>query len=262
MTNFDDLVPGPGERHGIFGTTRAGKSSHQDMETRAISEQRPECMQLLFDTKPRYRAETERMPLNPRGRRSAAWRYTDWAKGPVLPNSVVADMYSDHPFRGLWTKPGEIVIVQSGDVQDWLRMLHLSMAFVKAHVGQRERRLIADEIMDMYGRSTMSIRNRDDVFYLAARSGGERNIGIGFGAQRVKGVPILLRNTMSRCTLYYLDLDMDVHELHANGIRDAECPPGDYAFKQWRKQPGGKFSDPVYGRLEYPESYLNQLAAA
>lgn len=262
MTLYEEVVAGPAERHLIFGTTRSGKSCHLDHEMRYIQTARPDAMQLLLDTKPRYRAETERGRFNPRSRQSAAYRYKNWSKGPVIPNSVYCDIWSDHPFRGLWSKPGEIVIMQSGDERDWLRMLTLTMRFTKVHVEGRERRIVADEVLDFYGRTTWSINNKNDAFYLASRSGGERNIGICLGAQRVYGLPILVRNMFSRITLYHLDEEKDMRYLNSNGIPDAASPSGDFMFRQWRKQNGGTVGKPIAAKLEYPESYLSQLAAA
>jgi hypothetical protein len=262
VADFSDVIAQPGERHLIYGGTRAGKSSFIDWQMREIQKTRPECMQILIDTKPRFRAETERMPVNYRARRDASWRYKHWQKGPVIPNSVVVDINHAHPFRGLWHKPGEIAVMQSGDTEDWRRMLLLLTAFVKAHVSDRERHLTADEILDMYGRNTWSLSSKNDVFYLAARSGGERNIGESLGSQRVKGLPILIRNMFSRVTLFNLTEESDIGYLSSNGIPAVESPRGSYIFNQWVKQPGGLVSPGRTGRLQLPDSYLEQLAAA
>jgi hypothetical protein len=257
-----ELTPKPGERHLVFGRSRSGKSSHQDWEMRTVSEDRPEAMQLLIDTKPRFRAETERMPINVKGRRSAAWRYKNWAKGPVVPNSVVVDMDSNHPFRGIWSHPGEIAILQSGNSHDWRRMLVLMEGFVRAQIKDRERRLIADEVLDFYQRNTFGIDMRHDVFYRTARAGGERNIGLSLGAHRVHGLPPLIIAMMTRITLYHLGNDGDMRYLRDYGIKDELSPEGDFVFRHYEVRPGGQVSDPVVGKCVYPQSYLDQLAAS
>jgi hypothetical protein len=144
--HISELTPAEGERQGIFGGTRSGKSSYQDWQIREIQHTRPDAMQILVDSKPRYRAETERGPFR-KGRRNAAHRYTSWAKGPILPNSVVVDLWDDKPFANLF-KPGEVVILQSGESADWKRMLALLDAFVKANFKGRERRVCVDECLD------------------------------------------------------------------------------------------------------------------
>lgn len=262
MTVYDEIVPEPGERHLIYGTSGSGKSCHVDSEMRYVQYFRPEAMQLLLDTKPRFRAETVRGKYNFRRRQDAGYLYRHWQKGPVIPNSVYVDIYAEHPFRGLWTRPGEIAIMQSGDANDWRRMLLLASRFAKVHVDGRERRLVADEVLDFYGRTTWSIKPDQDVFYLAARTGRERNIGIALGAQRVHGLPPLVRNMASRVTLYHLDEDKDMRYLNANGIPDGVSPRGNFAFRQWKKERGGTMALNTFGVLEYPESYLEQLVAA
>ncbi len=141
-------------------------------------------------------------------------------------------------------------------------MLQLLMFFVKAQIGTRERHITVDEVLDFYGRSTWSIDSKNDVFYLAARSGGERNIGESLGSQRVFGLPILVRNMFSRVTLFHLTEDKDMKYLNQNGIPDAESPEGNYIYRQWVKEPGGTVSQPFTGTLDLPDSYLSQLAAA
>lgn len=150
--HISELIPEPGERHGIFGGTRAGKSAFQDWSLREIQRTRPDAMQILIDTKPRFRAETEKS-LRPRWRRNAAHRYESWSKGPVVPNSVVVDLWDDKPFRGIFERPGEIAILQSGETADWRRMLVLLDGFVKANIKGRERRLIVDECLDFMRRT-------------------------------------------------------------------------------------------------------------
>lgn len=108
---------------------------------------RPDAMQILVDSKPRFRAETERGPFR-RGRRKAAYRYEAWSKGPIVPNSVVVDLWDDKPFRHLFDRPGEVVILQSGEAREWKRILELLDGFVKANLKGRERRVIVDECLD------------------------------------------------------------------------------------------------------------------
>lgn len=145
--HISELIPGPGERHAVFGGTRAGKSAYQDFSMREVQDSRPDAMQILIDTKPRFRAESEK-GLRPRWRHDASHRYQSWAKGPVVPNSVVVDIWDSKPFSGTFERPGEIVILQSGDAADWKRMLTLLDGFVKANINGRERRIIVDECLD------------------------------------------------------------------------------------------------------------------
>lgn len=262
--HLEDLTVNPGERSAVFGRSRSGKSSLMDWETRIVQETRPSCMQVLVDTKPRFRAEKIRGPVTFKNRRDASKLYTSWAKGPVVPNSVVVPIWDDHPFRGLWHKdnPNEVAIMQSGDETDWPRMLQLLKGFVGAQIKDRERRIVFDEVLDFYGRNTYGIAgHKNDIIYRTARAGGERQIGIQLGAHRVHGLPPLVLNMLSRVTLFHLSDDSDlIHLRRSVGIKDAESPTGDFVFRQWVVRPGGELSEPFTGRVTYPESYLKQLS--
>jgi hypothetical protein len=72
--SFSDHIAQPGERHLVYGGTRAGKSSFIDWQMREISRTRPDCMQILIDTKPRFRAETEKVRWDPTGKKDGTQR--------------------------------------------------------------------------------------------------------------------------------------------------------------------------------------------
>lgn len=259
--HLKELVPEPGQREIVFAGTRGGKSSYQDWEDRIIQQERPSCMQIIVDSKPRYRAEFE--PFGYYKRRSAAYRYKSWAKGPTVPNSVVVNLWDRHPFRGLWRRPGEIAIMQSGDARDWKRMLLLLDRFCAKHIKDRERRIHVDEVMDFYSRNTWGIDPKNDVFYRASRAGGERNIGISLGAQKVNGMPPLVIDMASVIVLFHLRNDLeDMRILNKHGIPGRTSPVGDYVFRRYAILPGGRTSEPFTGRCKYPDWYLDQLAAA
>jgi hypothetical protein len=142
-------------------------------------------------------------------------------------------------------------------------MLHLLKAFTAAQIKDRERRIVVDECLDFYGRNTFGIAgHKNDVFYRAARAGGERSIGLELGAHRVHGLPPLILNMLSRVTLFHLSDDSDLRHLRQSvGIKDAESPSGDFVFRQWVVRPGGELSKPFTGKATYPESYLKQLSS-
>lgn len=154
MAHISELTPQKGERVITFGGTRAGKSSLTDMTMMQVQHERPQAMQILIDTKPRYRAEFER-GRRYTARKPAAYRYESWEAGPMIPNSCVVDIWDDHPFKGMWNEPGEVAIMQGAEFDDWRRMLQLLKGFVQAPVKNRERRVIVDECLD-FTRGTRS----------------------------------------------------------------------------------------------------------
>lgn len=265
--HLSQLLPKPGERVVTAGRSRTGKSSLMDWEIREIQAERPTCMQILIDTKPRFRAERIRHNIGPlayKNRKSAEPLYKSWTKGPVVPNSVVVPLHDEHPFRGLWNdkNPSEVAIMQSGDAADWKRMLQLLTSFTAAHIKDRERRIVIDEVLDFYNRNTWGIDGKNDPIYRTARAGGERAIGIELGAHRIHGLPPLVLNMLTRVNLFHLANDADMIHLQRNvGIKDAESPVGKYIFHQWEVAPGGMVTDPFVGICSYPQSYLDQLSA-
>lgn len=261
-----DLVQEPGERHILYGGTRTGKSSMMDWSMRSIQKWRPDCMILVADTKPRFRAQNIIDPRFPKYRKDTLKEgtYNSWTAGPVLPNSVRVELDSTHPFRGLWDKerhPGEIAIMQSDEPSMWRVMNELMHEFVSRQMAGRERLIVVDEGLDFYQRNTLGIDARKDIILRTARAGGERNIGLMLGAHRPHGIPPLLNTLSSRVTLFHLRYGHDMKYLWEMGVKDEESPDGDYIFKQYTIKPGGKVSDPVTARFQYPESYLKQLSA-
>lgn len=268
MTEIHDVVSQSGERHIVYGGTRTGKSSFMDWDMRYLQEHRPDAMQLVADTKPRFRAET--IPYGPKNkyRKSAAKAgvYDTWASGPVVPNSVQLDFHHPKPFAGMWSdnddRKGEIVIMQHDDSIYWRLMVDLMHHFVAAKIKDRERRLVVDEALDFYQRNTLGIDARKDPILRTARAGGERNIGLLLGAHRPHGLPPLLNTLSSRVTLFHLRLERDMRYLYEMGIPEDEISPKEkYVFKQYQVEPGGMVSDPIVARMGYPQSYLKQLAA-
>lgn len=259
--NLEQLVPDEGERTVTVGGSRAGKSAHLEWTMRTVADLRPSSMNILVDTKPRYRAETMPHPLSPRHRVSAEKLYKNWRAGPTVPNSVRMNIWSEKPFAGLFNDPGEIVIMQGDTLADWKRMLVILDHFVKVHMKDRERNMWVDEALDFYQRNSFSINSRTDVFYRSSRAGGERGIGTHLGLHRLKGTPPIILAQITRCTLFHLVNDSDMSYLRdAIGIKDAESPEGDFIFRQWTRKPGGAVSEPVTGTLVLPESYLSQLS--
>lgn len=263
---IDQYVQGPGERHLIYGGTRTGKSSFMDWSIRHIQKTRPECMTLIADTKPRFRASSL---INPRfyDKRLDAKKegvYDSWTAGPTLPNSVRVELGSSHPFRGLWNieeHPGEVAIMQSDELSDWKLMNALMHEFVARQTGGRERLIVVDEGLDFYQRNTLGIDARRDVILRTARAGGERNIGLMLGAHRPHGIPPLLNTLSSRVTLFHLRYDADMRYLWDMGIKEATSPEGNFIFNHYTIESGGSVSAPQVARFSYPESYLKELSS-
>jgi hypothetical protein len=152
--------------------------------------------------------------------------------------------------------------MQSDEQEDWKRMLKLLDGFCKAKIKDRERRITVDEALDFYQRNTWGIDPKNDVFYRAARAGGERNIGLSMGAHRVHGLPPLIMDMANVIVLFHLRNDSDMKYLNEHGIPGRTSPKGDFVFRRFTIKPGGIASEPIVGRCKYSDKYLSQLAAA
>jgi len=220
-------------------------------------------MIIIADTKPRFRAEFMTAGPGNRWRRKADELYTSWEKGPLLPNSVVAPLDEEEAFKSMFKRPGEIVILQSGDERDWRTMLRIIRKFIQMNPNRRERLIVVDEILDFYGRNTFGIDGHNDPLLHAARAGGERGIGSMYGAHRTRGVPPMLNMLSSRVILFRLRYERDLQYLYEMGVsEDEEMPEDPYVFKHFTIEPGGKVSQPLIVRLKYPQWYLDQLSAS
>lgn len=265
MTEFTDILPKRAERTLIYGGTRSGKSSLADWMCRKIIEERPDAMIMCLDTKPRFRAQFEAWGPGYRWRREAKKLYSSWEAGPTFPGSVVMpldiDLDSANPFRNFW-KPGEMVVLQSGDSRDRIQMLRIARKFVNMNPRRRERLLWINEGMDFYQRNSLGVVANNDVILDAARAGGERGIGLIFEAHRPKGIPPLLNTLTSRVILFHLRFAQDMRYLYDMGIpEDEEMPDGDYVFKHYTILPGGTVSPALSVKMKYPEWYLKELSS-
>lgn len=147
--NLDEIAPEPGQRALIIGGTRSGKSTLLDHLMRHAAK-RAGIQIALADTKPRFRAEFER--IGPLGKitRSAERHYKGWAAGPVVPGSIKVDLKSDLPIRRLWRKndPNRIAVLQSDEETERIRILEVLDEWYRAQKGDTERLLVIDEVMD------------------------------------------------------------------------------------------------------------------
>lgn len=179
--HISHLTPGKGERVITVGGTRAGKSALMEWTMRDVQRTRPDAMQILVDTKPRFRAETERGRFRGiRGsRRDAAYRYANWTAGPVVPNSVVVDIWDDNPFKNIWyqDRPGEIAIMQGAEFEDWKRMLLLLRGFVNAQIKGRERRIVVDECLD-FTSATHSESTQKTMYFIVPPARAESAVSV------------------------------------------------------------------------------------
>lgn len=258
-----DIAPEPGQRALIIGGSRSGKSTLLDHIVRHAAQTRPGIEIALADTKPRFRAEVERLGPFGKYQRSAEKKYRRWAAGPSVPGSILVDLEKEEPLKHLWRKddPYRIGILQTDKQTERRRILEILDGWYSTHKGNTDRMLAADEVLDFYLRNSWSIAADRDVLLKATRAGGERGFSTTFGAQRPKGIPPQFAEELSILYLFHLRYSQDMKYLWDMGVPTNVKPPEeDYAFHVIRIKPGGKVSEPLTCRLTLSETYASQLS--
>jgi energy-coupling factor transporter ATP-binding protein EcfA2 len=270
--NIDEITPGKGKRALILGGSRSGKSTLLDHLLQNIVKQRPQSQSLLLDSKPRFRAELERIGPGGKVIRDADRYYNDWEKGPVVPGSYRADIKSGD-LKPYWKEkdPCRIVILQTDDANLRPRLLEISNGWFEKRSKNNDRVFVVDELLDYYHGNGVCI-SRHNVPLKVNRAGGERGFSGIYGAQRPKGIPVQITEELSDLYLFHLRFESDMKYLYENGVPINVKPPKDeceddpctcgkrYTFRHLKINPGGQVSDRGLHRLIPSPSYLAQLS--
>lgn len=261
--DLDEIAPEKGQRALILGGSRSGKSTLEDMLVRHITHKRPQVRMLMLDSKPRYRAELER--IGPYGKipRSAEKYYKDWEPGPTIPGSYRVDIEAETPLRNYWKDddPCRIAICQTSDETQRARLLEIANSWFETRVRNADRVLVVDELLDFYHGNGVCINPRANVPLKVNRAGGERGFSGIYGAQRPKGIPVQITEELSLLYLFHLRFTQDMKYLWENGVPSHIYPPEeDYAFRLIAIKPGGKAEDRGLYRLKLDDWYTSQLS--
>lgn len=262
--DIDEVSPGKGERVIVLGSSRSGKSVLADHMHMHIQKVRPSSEILLLDTKPRFRAEVERVGPGMRYVRSAEHHYKTWEKGPVIPGSYRHDLAIKN-LRPYWKDddPCRTVILQSE--RDWERGEMLELAdthwFEKRKKGA-DRILRVNEMLDFYYGNGVCVNSRHNVPLKVNRAGGERGFSGIYESQRTRGMPLQLIEEATTICLFHLKYEDDMKFLWQNGVPRDVYPPKDmpYVFRWITTEPGGNARDHGLYRLTPEPEYLAQLS--
>lgn len=255
-----DIAPAKGKRVLVLGGSRSGKSVAIDMLLRCVIMLRPKVEVLLLDTKPRFRAEIEKVGPYVR---SAEHNYTDWEKGPVVPGSYRMDIHADNPLKGYWkpNDPCRVVIAQTEEETERPLLLKIGTKWFNIQKRGADRLLVVDELLDFYHSNAVSIDPRNNVPLKVNRAGGERGFSGLYGAQRPKGLSLQLVEEMTLLLLFHLKYEDDMRYLYQMGLpRSVTQPDEDYVFKLVKFNPGGRAEYLGEFRLKLYDWYLRQLS--
>lgn len=234
--SFDSIALRKAERGLVVGGTGTGKSTLMEFLIADFVQRYRNGRVVIADTKPRFRAEWE---LNGT---SAAKRYKHWDHGTVIPGSVVGDLSrADGGLSDAWTLGHRVVILQTDAQREWPAILRVLATFFKQARTSRPQLAVADETQDFFGSNGQPIAGlgeHRDVLLRFVRAGRERGAAVLFGMQRPVGIPVPLKNELTKLYLFGLANEDDVDELWKFGIR-IEAPEYDPKnpgpFRYWRR---------------------------
>jgi len=217
-----------GERMLLAGGTGSGKSTLAEPLIADFHTRYAKGQVLILDTKPRFRAQWELTGL------SARWRYRRWDHGPVMPGSVLVHHAAD--LTSAWRLGHRIAIVQTEGGEELARLCAVAEQFYRTARASVPRLLVVDEMLDFYTATGAPRAGTSNVLVRVARAGRERGLGALNCAQRLKGFPGQILETMSKCALFRLDYSTDVVRLRECGAPPTFLPPeDDHLFYYWTK---------------------------
>jgi hypothetical protein len=262
--HIDDITPAKGQRVIILGSSRSGKSVAADHIHMNIVKMRPQSEHLLLDTKPRFRAELEK--IGPGGRivRDASRYYKDWEKGPIMPGSYRHDI--NNPDLSMYWKPKDpcrTVILQTEKDEERNKLLEIAdTGWFEVRKKGADRVLRVNELLDFYYGNGVCISSRHNVPLKVNRAGGERGFSGIYESQRARGFPLQLVEEATLILLFHLKYEDDMKFLWQNGVPRDIYPPKDvnYAFRMITTNPGGMAEDHGLYKLTPKPWYLEQLS--
>jgi hypothetical protein len=217
----------------MIGTSRAGKSTlmeHFIPDWRKQTNTRT----LIIDTKPRFHAQYEINGL-PTGRRYAQWRSEGFI--PYAYRLPVGMRLRESDWQiarqGTPKQLGTVIIAQTDDPDDyaWLDRSVIQPFYSQTRKSIDEYLVVDEGMAFLRGRMTHS-----KGIVQAIVSGGEKGIGVLFGAQRPKNIPNECMTEMTKCYVFQFDYEDDIKKFMEMGAPPYfEIPNKLYYFSYWDK---------------------------
>lgn len=166
---------------------------------------------LYIDSKPRFRAEFELDGISTKVSR----RYRKWAKsyGQFIPGSYVLPLHNPKSeLNQVWRLGGKVAIAQ-GDIDAWPKLMEAAKALYDDSYGKVERMVYVNELSDFF-----QVGNIGNIFWLIARSGGEKKISLAAESQRPVYIPKTVLTESVQIYLFKLKYSEDMKAMYQMGI--------------------------------------------
>lgn len=214
----------------LIGTSGSGKTTVKDEIVKLHLSRYPAVKTLMLDSKPRYRAEFELDGISCKVSR----RYKKWHKsfGQLIPGSYVLPLKNvKAELKQIWRLGGRIAIAQ-GEREDWPKLVGAAEEFYRDAYGRDQRLLDVNELADFYQMGKIN-----DIFWLVARSGREKGVGLVAESQRPRYIPVTVLTEMKQVFLFELDNVDDMKRMYDMGIPKGVAPvTREHIFFHWNKK--------------------------
>jgi DNA helicase HerA-like ATPase len=222
-----DIIPKRESRCAIIGTTGSGKTTLLSTLLNSLRIKYPEDIHLIIDSKPRFRADYKLTGFK--------IRYKNMQYGDRVKDSVLIEDPEDISIainRGY-----KVLIAQIRDEElKPNRLSEIGFEFYKTSTKKQIRWLWVDEALDFFTPSGTEISGSTPFIMRTARAGRERGCNLIFGAQRLKGIPMVVMESVSQLYLFHMDYTPELVRLKDIGLNLNHTPKRFHEFYYWDRK--------------------------
>lgn len=224
IITMDDIALRVGERGILLGMTRVGKSTLAEYLIERWREEYEGCHTIIFDSKPRFKAEHELYGIKTDHSR----RYSNWDYGVTIPGSVVIPLKNPRQeISHAWSLGFDTIIAQ---VTRRTEILRLDVAMQAAYE-DRKKNVPLFFYVDEMNNFFRSQRAATVGITMAITSGGEKSTAFLGAAQRPRWIGVEAMESMTKLYWFQTPFTEDIAHLRSMGVpQDARPPNKKYIF--------------------------------
>lgn len=222
-----DIIPQLESRGAIIGTPGSGKSMLLFTLLKALRIKYPDSIHLIIDSKPRFRADYKLSGLH--------MRYKNMFYGDKVKDSVIINSVEDVQIA--ISKGYKVLIAQITDDEFTVsRLSEIGFEFYKTATKKQIRWIWVDEALDFFTPSGAEVRGSVPFIIKTARAGREKGCNLVFGAQRLKGIPMVVLESVSQLYLFHMDYTPELVRLKDMGLTITTTPKKFHEFYYWDRK--------------------------
>ena len=126
---------------------------------------------------------------------------------------------------------GRITIAQ-GEEHEWPKLLEATREFYQGAYGKEQRLIYVNELADFF-----QVGKTSNIFWLIARSGREKGVGLLAESQRPRYIPVPILTEMKQVFLFELDNVEDMSRMYDMGLPKTVAPiTREHIYFYWNKK--------------------------